>query len=73
MLTFTDAIMRSLLARSLDTSTIDGDGWRDVSERPGSTEGEFIDGLTIANLEESVVKSGQLVEVPEAMRVGATG
>ena len=55
MVTFTDAIMRSLLAKSLDTATIDAGGWHDVGKGPGSTEAEFIDWLTIGNLEESVV------------------
>ena len=55
MVTFTDAIMRNLLAKSLDTATIDAGGWHDVGKGTGSAEGEFIDWLTIRNLEESVV------------------
>jgi carbonic anhydrase len=96
METFTDAIMRDLLAQSLDTATVDSTGWHDVGTGPGSAEGEFIDWLTIKNQEESVradvrrlrhhplvprdipiygyiydVKTGRLVEVPDATRVGA--
>ncbi len=97
METFTDAIMRNLLAKSLETAKIDAGGWHDVGKGPGSTEGEFIDWLTIGNLEESVVddvrrlrnhplvprdipvygyiydvKTGRLIEVPEATEVGAS-
>jgi carbonic anhydrase len=55
METFTDVVMRDLLGRSLDTATVDAQGWHDVGRGPGSTEGEFIDWLTFTNLEQSVV------------------
>ena len=96
METFSDQNMRDLLAKSLDTARVDSSGWHDVGTGPGSTEGEFIDWLTIGKQEESVVadvrrlrnhplvprsipiygyiydvKSGRLVEVPEATKVGA--
>lgn len=95
METFTDEIMRGLLAKSLKTATIDATGWHDIGQGPGSTEGTFIDWLTIADQVESVcadvrrirthplvprdipiygyiydVKTGQLVEVSEATRIG---
>ena len=95
METFTDEIMRGLLAKSLKTATIDVTGWHDTGQGPGSTEGAFIDWLAIADQAESVcadvrrirthplvprdipiygyiydVKTGQLVEVPEATRIG---
>jgi carbonic anhydrase len=47
--------MRDLLSKSLETATIDANGWRDVGTGPGSGEGEFINFLTIADLEQSVV------------------
>ncbi|HET8539858.1 MAG TPA: carbonic anhydrase [Anaeromyxobacter sp.] len=56
METFTDGVMRSLLERSLDTAVLDERGWRDVGKTPGSTEGEFIDWLTIDDQERSVVR-----------------
>jgi len=87
----TDEIMRSLLRQSLDTAELRADGWHDVGGGPGSSEGDFIDWLTIKSQTESVardvrrirshplvpgsvaiygyvydVKSGRLVEVPEA-------
>lgn len=95
METFTDEIMRGLLAKSLKTATIDASGWHDTGQGPGSTEGTFIDWLTVGDRAESVcadvrrirahplvprdipiygyiydVKTGQLVEVPEATRIG---
>ena len=95
METFTDEIMRGLLAKSLKTATIDAGGWHDTGQGPGSTEGAFIDWLTIVDQAESVcadvqrirahplvprdipvygyiydVRTGQLIEVPEATRIG---
>jgi carbonic anhydrase len=54
METFTDEVMRGLLARSLKTATVDASGWHDSGEGPGSTEGEHIAFLTIADQVQSV-------------------
>ena len=95
METFTDEIMRDLLASSLKTASIDSSGWHDSGEGPGSTEGNYIDWLTFSDNARSViedverirnhplvpndipvygyiydVKTGKLVEVPEASKVG---
>jgi carbonic anhydrase len=95
METFTDQIMRGLLASSLKTASIDKNGWRDSGDGSGSTEGEFIDWLTIGDQAKSVcadvqrirshplvpssipiygylydVKTGRLIEVPEATTIG---
>ena len=95
METFTDEVMRGLLASSLSTATIDEKGWHDQNDETGTTEGEFIDWLTIGDQTKSVVadvrrirthplvpqtipiygyvydvKSGRLVEIPEATEVG---
>jgi len=51
---FTDEIMRDLLASSLKTATLDGTRWRDSGDGPGSTEGQFIDWLTIKDQAKSV-------------------
>lgn len=92
---FSDEVMRGLLAHSLETAALDANGFRDVGKGPGSTEGEFIDWLTITDQPRSVtadvqrlrdhplvpktisiygyiydVKTGKLVEVPEATRAG---
>ncbi len=54
METFTDEVMRSLLRQSLDTAKLQAEGWHDVGRGPGSSEGEFIDWLTIKDQAESV-------------------
>jgi len=95
---FTNEIMGDLLSNSLETATIDASGWHDVGKGPGSTDGKYINWLTIKNQEESVaedvkrirnhvlvpkdipiygfiydVRSGKLIEVPEAMKAGRVG
>src|SRR5260370_6238273 len=92
---FTNDDMRSLLASSLKTATLDQSGWRDSGEGPGSTEGGYINWLTFTDNAKSVVedvmrirhhplvpndipiygyiydvKSGKLMEVPEATTAG---
>jgi len=59
METFTGEVMRDLLERSLDTAVIDERGWHDVGKTPGSSEGEFIDWLTIDDQDRSVVRDVQ--------------
>lgn len=54
METFTDEVMRALLARSLETASLDAKGWRDSGRGSGSTEAEFVDWLTIRDQAESV-------------------
>lgn len=98
METFTDDVMRGLLASSLKPASIDASGWRDSGEGPGSSEGNYIDWLTIRDNAQSVVedvtrirhhplvpkgipiygylydvKTGRLLEVPEARAVGRAG
>ncbi len=51
---FTDAIIRKLLANSLETAIFDGGEWRDAGQSPGSSEAEFVDWLTFGDLAESV-------------------
>lgn len=95
MQTFTDEIMRELLASSLRTASVDETGWHDSGEGPGSTEANYIDWLTFSDNAQSVledvqrirnhplvpddipiygyiydVKTGELVEVPEAAAAG---
>ncbi len=56
METFTDEVMRCLLASSLRTASIGDSGWQDSGQGPGSTEGSYIDWLTIADSTQSVVE-----------------
>lgn len=92
---FTDDVMRSLLASSLETAEIRDGAFVDVGTGPGSTEARYVDWLTIADNAASVledvtkirnhplvpsnipvygyiydVRSGRLVEVPEATAAG---
>lgn len=92
---FTNDTMRSLLASSLRTATVDEKGWHDSGKGPGSTEGNYINWMTFSDNARSVVedvtrirnhplvrgdipiygyvydvKSGKLIEVPEAMKAG---
>lgn len=53
---FTDEGIRGLLSSSLETAELGPDGFRDVGAGPGSSEGEYIDWLTIADREGSVVE-----------------
>ncbi|MDD4932574.1 MAG: carbonic anhydrase [Methylacidiphilaceae bacterium] len=59
METFSDEIMRGLLAKSLDPAVLEADGWHDRGSGPGSSEAQYIDWLTIRNQEESVVEDVQ--------------
>ncbi len=53
---FTDEVMRSLLASSLQTAELGPEGFRDVGTGPGSSEARYIDWLTIADNATSVVE-----------------
>ena len=52
---FTDDVMRGLLQSSLETAELGAGGFRDVGTGPGSAEANFVDWLTIADNEQSVV------------------
>ncbi len=92
---FDNDTMGHLLSQSLDTASLDKDGWHDSNAGGGSTDGKYINWLTFKDNAKSVVedvqrirssplvpdsipihgyiydcKTGRLVEVPEASRVG---
>ena len=56
METFTNQIMGDLLASSLETASVDENGWHDHGQGPGSPAGRDIDWLTIADQAESVTE-----------------
>ena len=58
---FTDETMRNLLSRSLEPATLTPDGFRDVGTGPGSTDGDYIDWLTIKSQPESVTADVQRI------------
>ncbi|HEY1540685.1 MAG TPA: carbonic anhydrase [Solirubrobacteraceae bacterium] len=53
---FTDDVIRGLLANSLETAALGESGFYDVGEGPGSAEGKYVDWLTIADQQQSVVE-----------------
>jgi carbonic anhydrase len=53
---FSDEVMRGLLAQSLETAELGPDGFHDIGAGPGSAEAKYIDWLTIADREQSVVE-----------------
>jgi carbonic anhydrase len=92
---FTDEVMRTLLASSLETAQLGEGGFTDVGAGPGSAEAAYIDWLTISDQAQAVVddvtrirshplvpgripvygyvydvRSGRLVEVPDATAAG---
>lgn len=56
METFTNDIMADLLSSSLDTATVDANGWHDTCAGPGSPEGRYINWLTISDNAQSVTE-----------------
>jgi carbonic anhydrase len=52
---FTNEVMRGLLASSLETAELTPSGFRDVGRGPGSTEGEYIEWLTIRDPQQAVI------------------
>ena len=92
---FTSELMGDLLASSLETAQLGANGFSDIGKGPGSTEGHYINWLTIADQAGAVVedvarirnhslvpsgipiygyvydvRTGRLVEIPEATKVG---
>ncbi|HOL73409.1 MAG TPA: carbonic anhydrase [Bryobacteraceae bacterium] len=55
METFTNEIMRDLLARSLETAAFENGVWKDTGKGPGSRAGEYIEWLTIKDQAQSVL------------------
>ena len=61
MLLFTDDIISGLLEKSLDTATVDADGWHDVGASAGSPAGRYIRWLTIADPQKAVLDDVQRI------------
>jgi carbonic anhydrase len=61
MLTFSDEIMGDLLAASLKTASVDTQGWHDSHAGGGTTDGKFINWLTISDNAKSVVEDVQRI------------
>lgn len=52
---FTDEVMRDLLSKSLETAALGDKGFYDVGTGPGSSEGKYIDWLTISDQKGAVI------------------
>jgi carbonic anhydrase len=70
---FTDEVIRGLLANSLETAALGPDGFYDIGSGPGSNEGAYVDWLTIADQEQSVVADVQRIRshplVPDSISI----
>lgn len=62
MLTFTNEVMRDLLAKSLETASIGADGWKDTGKGPGSSEGQFVEWLAFSDNAKSVLEDVQRIK-----------
>jgi len=61
METFTTEIMGDLLSSSLKTSSVDASGWHDSNAGDGTTDGKYINWLTITDQEKSVLEDVQRI------------
>jgi carbonic anhydrase len=67
---FDDGVMRGLLASSLEPAALGPEGFNDVGAGPGSAEGKYIDWLTIADREQSVVEDVQRIRAHPLVPAG---
>ncbi len=61
MQTFDNEIMGNLLAGSLKTSSVDASGWHDSNAGGGTTDGKFVEWLTITDQSKSVLSDVQRI------------
>jgi len=61
METFNNEIMGDLLSSSLKTASVDASGWHDSGDGPGTTDGKFIEWLTISDQGKSVLSDVQRI------------
>ncbi|GAC29280.1 beta-class carbonic anhydrase [Brumicola pallidula] len=61
METFTTEIMGDLLSSSLKTSSVDASCWHDSNAGDGTTDGKYINWLTITDQEKSVLEDVQRI------------
>jgi carbonic anhydrase len=60
---FTDDVIAGLLDSSLETASIDAEGWHDHGAGPGSVHGHFVKWLTFTDLAQSVVDDVQRIRL----------
>ncbi len=61
METFNNEIMGGLLAGSLKTASVDKSGWHDCNLGGGTTDGKYIEWLTISDQDNSVIADVQRI------------
>ena len=61
METFNNEIMGDLLSSSLKTASVDESGWHDSNAGGGTTDGKFIEWLTISDQSKSVLADVQRI------------
>lgn len=61
METFNNEIMGDLLSGSLKTASVDASGWHDSNAGGGTTDGKFIEWLTISDQAQSVLADVQRI------------
>lgn len=61
METFTNEVMGDLLSRSLKTASVDADGWHDSNAGGGTSDGKYINWLTISDQAKSVLEDVQRI------------
>ena len=70
---FTSDSIGDLLSKSLETAVLDENGFHDVGKGPGSTEGKYINFLTVSDREGAVIDDVQRVRnhplVPKSIPV----
>jgi carbonic anhydrase len=58
---FTDEVIAGLLNSSLETASLDAQGWHDHGAGPGSVHGHFVKWLTFGDLAQSVIDDVQRI------------
>jgi carbonic anhydrase len=58
---FTDEVIAGLLDSSLETASLDAQGWHDHGAGPGSVHGHFVKWLTFGDLAQSVIDDVQRI------------
>jgi carbonic anhydrase len=73
MQSFTNEVMRGLLASSLETAELTPNGFRDIGRGSGSRAGEYIEWLTIGDQKQSVIDDVERIRnhplVPDSISV----
>jgi len=70
MLTFTNEVMRGLLAHSLEQATFENGVWKDTGQGPGSCAGEFIEWLAFKDQNQAVIDDVERIKTHPLVPAG---